>query len=41
MSEILYYSNYCNHCKELLLKLSKTEKRNEMHFICIDKRVKH
>ncbi len=41
MSEILYYSNYCDHCKKLLQKLSKTSKRNEMHFICIDKRVKH
>jgi hypothetical protein len=41
MSEILYYSNYCNHCKQLLLKLSKTAKRDEMHFICIDKRVKN
>ncbi len=41
MSEILYYSNYCNHSKNLLMKLSKTSKRNEMHFICIDKRIKN
>tara|TARA_Y100000996_G_scaffold414815_1_gene406911 strand:+ start:3111 stop:3677 length:567 start_codon:yes stop_codon:yes gene_type:complete len=41
MSEVLYYSNNCIHCKELLIKLSRTKKRNEMHFICIDKRQKH
>ena len=41
MSEILYYSNHCRHCKELLLKISRSQKKNEMHFICLDKREKN
>jgi hypothetical protein len=40
MSSILYYSNYCNHCKNLLGILTKTEIKKEIHFLCIDKRVK-
>jgi hypothetical protein len=41
MSAVVYYSNYCNHCKELLLKLSRSKSRDDLHFICIDKREKH
>ena len=41
MSSILYYSNYCKHCKELLVKLSRTKRREDIHFICIDKRQVH
>ena len=41
MSAVLYYSNYCNHCKQLLLKLSRTKTRDDLHFVCIDKREKH
>ena len=41
MSAILYYSNYCNHCKNLLMKLSRSKTKNDLHFICIDKREKH
>ena len=40
MSSILYYSNYCNNCKPLLQKLSQTSIKDDIHFICIDKRVK-
>ncbi len=40
MSEILYYSNYCNHCKKLLTILSKSVHREKTHFLCIDTRVK-
>jgi len=40
MKYILYYSNYCNHSKNLLIELSKTKLKDEIHFICIDKRVK-
>ena len=40
MSSILYYSNYCEHSKKLLQTLSKTNVQKEIHFICIDKRVK-
>ena len=38
MSLILYYSNYCDHCKKLLLFLSKYEMKNDIHYICIDNR---
>jgi hypothetical protein len=40
MSAALYYSNYCDHCKELLMKISRTKISDDIHFICIDKRVK-
>jgi hypothetical protein len=40
MSSILYYSNYCDHSKKLLQTLSKTNIQKDIHFICIDKRVK-
>jgi len=40
MSCILYYSNYCEHSKKLLQTLSKTNLVKDIHFICIDKRVK-
>lgn len=39
MTTILYYSNYCNNSKMLLSRLSKIETK-EIHYICIDKRVK-
>ena len=40
MSVALYYSNYCDHCKELLMKVSRTKTSNDIHFICIDNRSK-
>jgi hypothetical protein len=40
MSSILYYSNFCEHSKKLLQTLSKTSVQKDIHFICIDKRVK-
>ena len=40
MSSILYYSNFCNPSKKLLQTIGKTQNTNEMHFICIDKRIK-
>jgi len=40
MSSILYYSNFCEHSKKLLQSLSKTQVSKDIHFICIDKRVK-
>ena len=40
MSSIFYYSNYCEICKKYLQLLSKSNMTNEVHFICIDKRVK-
>jgi hypothetical protein len=40
MSSILYYSNYCEHSKKLIQQLSKSSIKNNIHFICIDNRVK-
>ncbi len=40
MSNILYYSNYCDNCKQLLLKLNKYTNKNDTHFINIDNRRK-
>jgi hypothetical protein len=40
MSSILYYSKYCEVCKKYLQLLSKSDVQNDIHFICIDKRVK-
>lgn len=40
MSCVLYYSNYCPHSKELITLLSKSQLKEEVHFLCIDKRTK-
>jgi hypothetical protein len=40
MSSILYYSNFCEHSKKLLTILPKANLQKDIHFICIDKRVK-
>jgi hypothetical protein len=40
MSCILYYSNYCEHSKKLLQTFTKSNLTNDIHFICIDKRIK-
>jgi hypothetical protein len=40
MSTVLYYSNFCEHSKKLLITLSKSRINSEIHFICIDKREK-
>lgn len=39
MNEIFYYSNYCNHSKSILSKLSKMSIKQNIHFICIDNRI--
>jgi hypothetical protein len=38
MTSVLYYSNYCPHSKQLLIRLSKSAQSKKMHFICIDNR---
>ena len=38
MSEILYYSRYCNHSKRLLSLLSESSFQSQIHFVCIDNR---
>ena len=40
MSSILYYSNYCEHSKSLLQSITKKTLTKDIHFICIDKRMK-
>jgi hypothetical protein len=40
MSSILYYSKYCEICKKYLQILSRTQLQEQIHFICIDKRIK-
>ena len=40
MSSILYYSNYCSNCTKLLQILSKSQIKEELHFLSIDKRKK-
>lgn len=40
MSSILYYSNFCEPSKKLLQSVSKIGVSKDIHFICIDKRVK-
>lgn len=40
MSCILYYSKYCEVSKKYLQLLSKSNIQSDIHFICIDKRVK-
>lgn len=37
---ILYYSNYCEHCKNLLSEISRSSIKEDIHFLCIDKRIK-
>lgn len=39
MSSILYYSNYCDNSKELLSYLSKSSVKNNLHYVCIDRRI--
>jgi len=40
MSSVLYYSKYCKNCDAIISKLSKTSVQKDIHFVCIDKRVK-
>lgn len=40
MSCIIYYSNLCDKSKAVLTALSKSQVSNDIHFLCIDKRVK-
>lgn len=39
MGSILYYSNYCNNCQQLLQALSKTKLKEDIHYFCIDNRI--
>ena len=37
---ILYYSNYCTNCAQMLPQISQSQVKNDIHFICIDNRIK-
>ena len=38
MSYVLYYSKYCENCKKILYKVGKDKVKDDIHFLCIDKR---
>jgi len=40
MSCIIYYSNHCDKSKSVLSALSKSRVQDDIHFLCIDKRMK-
>ena len=40
MSSILYYSNVCENSKRLLQKIGTCSVKDDMHFVCIDRRAK-
>jgi thiol-disulfide isomerase/thioredoxin len=40
MSMVLYYSNYCEKCKEILPILAQCQAKKDIHFVSIDNRVK-
>ena len=39
MKYILYYSNYCQHCENILSLLAKTKLKDSIHFLNIDNRI--
>lgn len=39
MSTILYYSNHCPNCQQLLRALARSTAKDDIHFVCIDDRV--
>lgn len=40
MTDILYYSNYCENCKILLNSLARSNMKDTLHYMCIDNRKK-
>jgi hypothetical protein len=40
MSVVLYYSNFCQNSKSLLQVLANTKLKEELHYLCIDNRVR-
>ena len=40
MSMILYYSNYCESCRNILPTISQSHLKNDIHFLCIDNRIR-
>lgn len=40
MSQILYYSNFCQNSQRLLQTLKQSACQKDIHFLCVDRRVK-
>ena len=38
MNSIFFYSNFCKNCEKTLSTIVKHPLRNDLHYICIDKR---
>lgn len=36
MKDILFYSNYCTYCKEIINTISNTPLNNSLMFVCVD-----
>jgi hypothetical protein len=36
MKDILFYSNFCTYCKEIINTISKTPLNNSLMFVCVD-----
>jgi len=36
MSNILYYSKKCKHCKNMIIHLSQSPAKNSIQFVCVD-----
>ena len=34
--DIIFYSNFCAYCKEVLTKISKTPLNSKLTYICVD-----
>ena len=39
MNKVLYYSNYCKNCEELLKLVSSNNIKDKLYFVCIDNRI--
>ena len=36
MSNLLYYSKRCQHCKSMIVHLSQSPAKNSVQFVCVD-----
>uniref|UniRef100_A0A6C0BTN9 Uncharacterized protein n=1 Tax=viral metagenome TaxID=1070528 RepID=A0A6C0BTN9_9ZZZZ len=41
MTSVLYYSNFCENSKEVIRVISTNNKQSDVHFVCVDKRIKN
>ena len=40
MSNILYYSKYCKHCKSIIVTISQSPLKDKIKFVCVDDMIK-